>query len=56
MEIIRTESGPRGVSVEDVLAKAGVLGHTQRAVLAAIETLITNDDCYQPQKGYIRPL
>ncbi|WP_157677650.1 hypothetical protein [Methanoregula boonei] len=56
MEIIRTESGPRGVSVEDVLTKAGVLGHTQRAVLAAIETLITNDDCYQPQKGYIRPL
>jgi len=56
MEIIRTESGPRGVSVEDVIAKAGSLGHSQAAVLAAIETLVTNDDCYQPQKGYVRPL
>jgi hypothetical protein len=56
MEIIRAESGPRGVSVEDVIAKAGALGHTQVAVLAAIEALITNDDCYQPQKGYVKPL
>jgi hypothetical protein len=56
MEIIRAERGPRGVSVEDVIAKAGALGHTQAAVLAAIEALITNDDCYQPQKGYVKPL
>ena len=56
LEIIRTESGPRGISVEDVIAKAGALGHSPAAVLSAIETLVTNDDCYQPQKGYVRPL
>ena len=56
MEIIRAESGPRGVSVEDVIAKAAECGHTPAAVLAAIATLVTNDDCYQPQKGYVRPL
>src|SRR5208337_2373405 len=49
MEIIRAKSGPRGVAVQDVIETADALGHTQAAVLAAIETLITNDDCYQPQ-------
>jgi hypothetical protein len=55
-EIIHAESGPRGVSVQDIIEKAGSQGYTQAAVLAAIETLITSDECYQPQKGYVKPL
>lgn len=56
MEIIRTKSGPRGVSVQDVIDEAGAGGHAEGAVVAAIRTLVENDDCYQPQKGYIKPL
>ncbi|HVP96712.1 hypothetical protein [Methanoregula sp.] len=56
MEIIRAGSGLKGVSVQDVIEKAALLGHSQAAVLSAIETLVTNDDCYQPQKGYVKPL
>jgi hypothetical protein len=56
MEIIRAKNGPRGVAVKDVIDEAGLHGYMQDAVLAAIGTLVTNDDCYQPQKGYIKPL
>jgi RPA family protein len=56
MEIIREKSGPRGVAVEDVLAAARTNGYSGDAVLAAIRTLVANDDCYQPQKGYVKPL
>ena len=56
MEIIRAKSGPRGVAVQDVIDEADTGGHTEDAVLAAIRTLVENDDCYQPQKGYVKPL
>jgi uncharacterized protein len=56
MEIVKAKSGPRGVSVDEVVADAGTKGCTQDAVIAAIRTLIENDDCYQPQKGYVKPL
>jgi Uncharacterized protein conserved in archaea len=56
MEIVKAKSGPRGVSVDDVVADAGAKGCTQDAVLAAIRTLVESDDCYQPQKGYVKPL
>ena len=56
MEIIRAKSGPRGVAVQDVIDDAEARGFTQDAVLAAIGTLVANDDCYQPQKGYVKPL
>ena len=56
MEIIRGKSGPRGVAVQDVIDDAGAKGHSEVAVLAAIRTLVENDDCYQPQKGYVKPL
>jgi uncharacterized protein len=56
MKIIGEHQGPRGIAVEDVIAKAGEEGISQAEVLAAIESLIVEDECYQPQKGYVRPL
>jgi hypothetical protein len=56
MEIIRAKSGPRGVALQNVIDEAGDLGYTPAAVLAAIGKLVTSDDCYQPQKGYVKPL
>jgi hypothetical protein len=29
---------------------------SREAVLAAIESLIVEDECYQPQKGFVKPL
>jgi len=56
MEIIRKKSGPRGIAVQDILDEAGTGGYSEDAVLAAIRALVANDDCYQPQKGYVKPL
>jgi hypothetical protein len=56
MEILRAESGPRGVPVQHVIDCAAVKGLAQEAVLAAIEELVRDDDCYQPQKGYVKLL
>jgi uncharacterized protein len=56
MEYIRTASGPRGVAVEEILEMARERAVPQELVLATIESLIVEDECYQPQKGYVKPL
>jgi hypothetical protein len=56
MEYIRAAGGPRGVAVEEILNMAGQWSVTQDAILAAIESLIVDDECYQPQKGFVKPL
>jgi hypothetical protein len=56
MEFIEKGSGPRGVTVEDIITQASKCGVSQEAVLAAIESLIIDDECYQPQKGFVKPL
>jgi uncharacterized protein len=56
MEYVRAASGPRGVAVEEIMKMAGQWAVTQEAVLAAIESLIVDDECYQPQKGFVKPL
>ena len=56
MEIMKTGSGPRGIAVEDIIAGAAERGVSQVTVLAAIEALIVDDECYQPQKGFVKPL
>lgn len=56
MEFIQAESGPRGIAVDDIIKQAAMCGVSQEAVLAAIESLIIDDECYQPQKGFVKPL
>lgn len=56
MGYVREKSGPRGVSVEDILAMARAQGIAQEGVLSAVESLIVEDECYQPQKGFVKPL
>jgi RPA family protein len=55
-EYIRTASGPRGVSVEEIIEMAHMRAISREAVLSVIESLIVEDECYQPQKGYVKPL
>ncbi|MDD3136886.1 MAG: hypothetical protein PHF64_10350, partial [Methanoregula sp.] len=56
MEILRAENRPRGIAVEEVLGQAEARGVSSDLALAAIRALIEDDECYQPQKGYLRPL
>jgi len=56
MDIMKTGSGPRGIAVEEIIASAAERGISQVTVLAAIEALIVDDECYQPQKGFVKPL
>jgi hypothetical protein len=56
LDLITSESGPQGSSIEDIIAMAATRGVMQEDVLAAIESLIVDDECYQPRKGFIRLL
>ncbi|HUH78415.1 MAG TPA: hypothetical protein VLY83_00815 [Methanoregula sp.] len=55
-DLLKSPSGPRGISVDDLLKTAAQAGVSREAALAAIEALITEDECYQPQKGFIKRL
>jgi hypothetical protein len=56
MDFIQAGSGPRGIAVDDIIKQAAMCGVSQEAVLAAVESLIIDDECYQPQKGFVKPL
>jgi hypothetical protein len=56
MELITAESGLQGIAVEEIINLAAMHGVMQETVLAAIESLILDDECYQPRKGFVRPL
>lgn len=56
VDILNEKPGPRGVAVQDIIDALGAEGMFQDVVLKAIEGLIVDDECYQPQKGYIRLL
>ena len=56
MEIMQGSAGPRGIAVEEIIDTLSLRGIAKEAVLAALEALILDDECYQPQKGYVRPL
>lgn len=55
-DLIANASGPRGIAVEEVIDTLGLRGIQKEEVLAALESLIHDDECYQPQKGYVKLL
>ena len=56
MELMQAGSGSRGIAVDDIIKQAAMCGVSQEVILAAIESLIIDDECYQPQKGFVKPL
>lgn len=56
MGIILAGSGPRGISVDQIIKEAAESGVSRDVVLAGIEALIIDDECYQPLKGFVKPL
>lgn len=55
-ELVGTAPGPQGIAVEEVMEVLATKGIRKEAVLAALESLIVDDECYQPRKGYVRLL
>lgn len=55
-DLIALAAGPRGIAVEEVVVTLGQQGIPKEVVLAALESLVLDDECYQPQKGYLRLL
>lgn len=56
MEIMKSTNSPRGIAIEEIICLAGEQGFVKAEVLLAIESLIVDDECYQPQKGFVKPL
>jgi len=56
MEIMKGTSSPRGIAIEEIISQAGDRGIVKAEVLSAIESLIVEDECYQPQKGFVKSL
>lgn len=56
LDLLKANPGPRGMAVQEIIDTLAGAGVFQDAVLAAIQELIVEDECYQPQKGNIRLL
>jgi hypothetical protein len=54
--IVKGTGGPRGIAIEEVIVQAAALGISKEAVLSNLESLIVEDECYQPQKGFVKAL
>ena len=56
LAIIKEHQGHRGIAVEDVVAFAGQQGIPADTAAEIIRDLIREDECYQPQKGFVKLL
>jgi DNA replicative helicase MCM subunit Mcm2 (Cdc46/Mcm family) len=56
VDILKGTNNPRGIAIEEIISQAGNRGIGQSEVLSAIESLIVEDECYQPQKGFVKLL
>jgi RPA family protein len=54
--ILQEHQGTRGIAIEEIISHAGPAGLSLDAAKAAIEEMIREDECYQPQKGFIKLL
>jgi RPA family protein len=55
-EILTAYSGPRGMAVTDLIARASTKGLDSAAVDRVLKALVQKDDCYQPSPGIIKLL
>lgn len=54
--ILQEHQGSRGIAFEEIIRHAVPAGISPDAAKAAIEEMIKDDTCYQPQKGVIKLL
>jgi len=56
MDMIRSHSGPRGISVQELTGIAAKSGIGEPAMMDIIRTLISDDELYQPSSGFVKIL
>ena len=56
MDLIRTHSGPRGVSVEELTTIAKKAGIDGPLLVESLRSLIAEDELYQPSSGFVKTL
>jgi len=55
-ELLLGAGGPQGIAVAEIIELLSLRGLREEDVLTALESLIRDDECYQPQKGYVKLL
>jgi RPA family protein len=56
LAIIKEHQGISGISAQDVIAHAALQGVSADTATEVIKDLISQDECYQPQKGILKLL
>lgn len=56
LDLIRQHSGPRGISVQELVITAGKAGVSEPVLMDTIRGLIAEDELYQPSSGFIKIL
>jgi len=56
LSLIREHGGDKGITLEEVIRVGSGEGLSPGEVRKAVETLLADDECYQPSKGTIRLL
>lgn len=56
MVLIRQRSGPRGISVQELVVTAGKAGIAEQDLMETIRSLIADDELYQPSSGFVKIL
>jgi RPA family protein len=56
LELIKIHSGPKGVSISELLPLAAGKGIRGDQVVTAIRQLVEDDECYQPAAGSVKLL
>ncbi len=56
LAIIRESAGKSGIPLEDIIEAAGRSGIDGNRAREAVKALINEDECYQPARGFFKPL
>jgi len=56
LAIMREHGGKTGISLEEIIRKAANSGLSHQDVVAAVEALCRDDECYQPSRGIFKLL
>jgi len=56
LELIRTNSGPKGIPLHDLAPLASMKGISDVELTRLVRRLLEEDECYQPSSGIIRLL
>ncbi|MDD1717185.1 MAG: hypothetical protein LUQ45_02915, partial [Methanoregulaceae archaeon] len=56
LELIRANSGPKGIPIHDLAPLASMKGISDAELTRLVRRLLEEDECYQPSSGVIRLL